>query len=80
MPRSAVSAASANRDFSKLLRGVRDGRSFVITSHGKPVAKIVPVDVLDPVRAAAREVLFKRLKAQPALSIGRWKRDDLYED
>ena len=27
----AVSAAAANRDFSKLLRGVREGRSYVIT-------------------------------------------------
>ena len=77
---SAISAASANREFSKLLRGVRDGRSYVITSHGKPVAKIVPVDSEDAVRLAARRVLFKRLKAQPAVSIGRWTRDELYED
>jgi prevent-host-death family protein len=38
-----VSAADANRKFSKLLRGVRDGQSYVITSHGKAVAKIVPL-------------------------------------
>jgi prevent-host-death family protein len=80
MRRSAVSAASANRDFSKLLRGVRDGRSYVITSHGKPVAKIVPIDAMDPIRAAARGVLFSRLKKQSAVSAGRWTRDDLYED
>ena len=80
MSGSAISAASANRDFSKLLRGVRDGRSFVITSHGKPVAKILPADALDPVREAAREVLFKRLKTQRATSIGRWKRDELYDE
>ncbi|MBV9518068.1 MAG: type II toxin-antitoxin system prevent-host-death family antitoxin, partial [Hyphomicrobiales bacterium] len=31
----AVSAADANRRFSLLLRGVREGHSYVITSHGK---------------------------------------------
>jgi antitoxin (DNA-binding transcriptional repressor) of toxin-antitoxin stability system len=37
----AVTAADANRDFSKLLREVR--RQFRCDySHGKPVAKIVP--------------------------------------
>jgi prevent-host-death family protein len=40
----AVSAADANRKFSKLLRGVREGHSYVVTSHGKAVAKIVPID------------------------------------
>jgi prevent-host-death family protein len=38
-----VSAADANRKFSKLLRAVREGQSYVVTSHGKAVAKIVPV-------------------------------------
>ena len=39
----AVSAADANRRFSELLRTVKKGRSVVVTSHGKPVAKISPV-------------------------------------
>lgn len=77
----AVSAAVANRDFSKLLRRVREGGSYVITSHGKPVAKIVPVDAADPVRAAAKRALLARLRAQPTtVPIGRWTRDELYED
>ena len=77
----AVSAAAANRDFSKLLRGVREGRSYVITSHGKPVAHLGPVDVRDKGRAAGRRVLFERLRSQPALRpVGRWVRDELYED
>ena len=45
-----VSAADANRDFSKLLRDVRNGNSVVITNHGKPIAKIIPF-ASDPVRA-----------------------------
>ena len=30
-----VSATDANRKFSKLLRAVREGQSYVVTSHGK---------------------------------------------
>jgi prevent-host-death family protein len=78
--RKAVSAADANRDFSKLLRQVRDGRSYVITNHGKPVAKIVPISANDHIRAAARGTLFARLESQPATNpIGPWTRDELYE-
>jgi prevent-host-death family protein len=38
----AVSAADANRRFSELMRTVKKGRSVIVTSHGKPVAKITP--------------------------------------
>ncbi|EQD47686.1 prevent-host-death family protein, partial [mine drainage metagenome] len=40
----AVSAADANRRFSQLLHDVRQGRSYIVTSHGRPVAKISPAD------------------------------------
>jgi prevent-host-death family protein len=35
-----ISAADANRRFSRILRNVRDGQTFVVTAHGKPVARI----------------------------------------
>jgi prevent-host-death family protein len=38
----AVSATDANRRFSELLRTVKKCQSVVVTSHGKPVAKITP--------------------------------------
>jgi len=76
----AVSAADANRRFSELLRGVREGRSFVVTSHGKPVAKIVPVGKGGEMAAGARRALLARLRAEPIVEIGRWTRDELYED
>ena len=76
----AVSAADANRNFSKLLRHVRDGRSFVVTSHGRPVAKIVPAQTEGSVGRGARTALLKRLRSEPIVSIGRWSRDELYED
>ena len=76
---NAVSAADANRDFSKLLRAVRGGDSFVITSHGKPVAKIVPFAADDRAVDAARTTLFAHLRAQRAVNIGRWTRDELHD-
>lgn len=76
----AVSAADANRNLSQLLRGVRRGRSYVVTSHGKPVARLVPTSETDDIAAGARAALLTRLRSQRALDIGRWSRDELYED
>jgi prevent-host-death family protein len=75
-----VSAADANRKFSLILRGVRDGHSYVVTSHGRPVARIVPADQHDPVASGARAALLSRLERQPVVDAGRWTRDELYED
>jgi prevent-host-death family protein len=75
-----VSAADANRNFSKLLRHVREGRSFVVTSHGRVVARIVPAESDAGVARGARTALLKRLRAERTVKIGRWTRDELYED
>jgi len=75
-----VSAADANRKFSKLLQNVGEGHSYVVTSHGKAVAKIVPVEKNGEVARGARTALVKRLRAEPVVTIGRWNRDELYED
>jgi len=72
-----VSAADANRNFSQLLREVREGRSYVVTSHGRPVARISPVEEKRTDKAQA--ALLARLEAQPVLRVGRWKRDELYD-
>lgn len=74
-----ISAADANREFSRLLREVREGNSFVVTSHGRPVARIVPVTNDLQAREAARQRLLERLRSQPAMNIGPWTRDELYE-
>jgi prevent-host-death family protein len=73
----AISAAEANRKFSQVLREVRDGSSYVVTSHGKPVARIAPVH--DARSETAKQALLRRLRAQPIRDIGRWDRDELYE-
>lgn len=75
-----VTAADANRKFSQLLQGVRQGRSYVVTSHGHPVARIAPVDEPEKEDIQAREALLARLRQQPVTRIGRWTRDELYED
>jgi prevent-host-death family protein len=75
-----ISAADANRRFSLLLRRVREGRSYVVTSHGKPVARLIPAGKHGGIAASARTALLSRLKRQPVVPIGRWTRDELYED
>jgi prevent-host-death family protein len=77
----SISAAEANRQFSRLLRGVREeGASYIVTSHGKAVARIVPVEGHDEVRARARVDLLARLRKQPVSGARTWTRDALYED
>ena len=76
---STVSAADANRRFSELLRTVKKGGSIIVTSHGKPVAKIIPF-VEGEAFEGARSALFARLRTEPAVKVGRWTRDELYDD
>jgi prevent-host-death family protein len=75
----AISAADANRKFSQLLRDVREGQSYVVTSHGKPVARIGPFKANGAAAASARASLLSRLRAERVVKIGRWKRDELYD-
>jgi prevent-host-death family protein len=75
-----VSAADANRNFSKLLREVREGQSYVVTSHGRAVARIVPAEKNGGATRGARAALLKRLRSERVVKVGRWTRDELYED
>jgi prevent-host-death family protein len=75
-----ISAADANRTFSELLRGVREGRSYVVTSHGKPVARIVPYEGTGLDREGAKRRLLDHLRAQPALNLGKFNREWAYEE
>lgn len=75
----AVSAADANRRFSRILHEVRRGRSYLITFRGTSVARIVPVRH-DQAVAAAWGALLDRLRDQPVTIVGeRWIRDELYD-
>jgi prevent-host-death family protein len=74
-----ISAADANRKFSRLLHDVREGQSYVVTSHGRPVARIAPVEENRTTTSSARSSLLGRLRSERVLKIGRWQRDELYE-
>jgi prevent-host-death family protein len=75
-----MSAAEANRRFSELLRRAREGQTTVITSHGRPVARLVPMTVEDERIAAARRVLFDRLRQTKPVETPRWTRAELYDE
>jgi prevent-host-death family protein len=74
----SVSAAEANRKFSRVLQDVKKGDIYIVTSHSKPVAKIAPIGEGNRFQEKARTVLFDRLRAKPAVEIGSWTRDELY--
>lgn len=75
----AVSAADANRHFSELLRRAAAGETVTITSRGKPVAQIGPVQEDVAAKAAAKDRLMAHLAAQSPTIIGPWTREELYE-
>ena len=75
----AISAADANRKFSRLLRDVREGQSYVVTSHGRPVARIAPVEENRTTTSSARSSLLGRLRSERVVKVSRWQRDELYE-
>jgi len=84
MPRiMTVSAAEANRSFSKLLRATEDGTEVTITSRGKPKAKLVPFTEDEGANRDQLRQAFEALKeswaGQEFKVIGLWTRDDLYD-
>lgn len=75
-----ISAADANRSFSRLLQGVKKGHQYVVTSHGTPVARIIPARSDEARKAGARKALLSRLMQEPAVEVQSWTREELYED
>lgn len=76
----SIAAAEANRSFSRILREVQAGDSFVVTAHGRPVARIVPVAEAEAKRMKAHDELLRHLATRPAVNVPPWSRDELYED
>lgn len=73
----AISASDANQRFSELLREVQEGQTFVVTSRGRPVAKVTPVDDLDR-QGPAIDALLDFVAALPRRRADGWRREDLY--
>jgi prevent-host-death family protein len=80
MGETIVSAAEAKRKFSRLLDGVRQGDSFIVTRHGKPIAKIEPVEVPSRQESAGRKALLDRLRHQRAMDVGSSTRQENYDE
>ncbi len=78
MTTKTISASDAKRQFSQVLRGVGKGSSYVVTGHGRPVARIVPYCAAKGVICAARSSLLARLRLQRVVDVGRWERDELH--
>ena len=77
-----ITATEANRDFSRILGEVASGETYVVTTHGKPVARLAPVtpseeDVAD--RKLRLRAFLDDLAARPPQNLGRVTRDDGYE-
>jgi len=62
-----VSITDARRRFSALLRGVRMGRRYLITSGGRAIARLIPAETDERSREATRAELLARLKGQPVV-------------
>lgn len=75
-----VPATEANRRFSALLRGVRQGKKYIVTSHGRPIAQIGPAAQTSVSAEVARTNLLARLAKQPVITTAAWTRADLYDD
>ncbi|HEY1632320.1 MAG TPA: type II toxin-antitoxin system prevent-host-death family antitoxin [Rhizomicrobium sp.] len=72
----------ANRTDS-IFEDVKSGESFVVTSNGQAVGRIVPtassVEAEKTRKDAAWKALLEHLDQQPALNLGPWSRDEAYE-
>lgn len=73
----AISATEANQRFSEMLREVAHGHSYTVTSRGRPVARVVPIEQEDQQQKV--QELLDYLKRQPIRYAGPWKREDLYD-
>lgn len=80
MKTSTVTATEANRSFSKLLRAVEQGEKVEITSHGRKIAVLAPVEdeaARKERQLAALAKLEKRWAEREFTVVGPWTRDDL---
>lgn len=78
---TTISATEANRHFAELLRRVNAGESFIVTSHGRPIARIDGVSEDFLKKQAAHHRLLERIHGQDGLRpVVAWTRDELYDD
>jgi prevent-host-death family protein len=74
-----VGAFEAKNRLSSLLERAEKGEEIVITKHGRPVAKLVPMKLAFD-RKKAREAVRGLIKARKGLSLGGLKIKDLINE
>lgn len=78
-----VSTTDVEQNLTSIIHDVEEGETFVITSDGREVARLSPVekfDVNSEKAKQARKELFEHLRQVKAIDIGPWTRAELYED
>ena len=80
-----ITAREASHSLGQYLTQTERGKSFAILRHGKPVARLVPVNA--PAALTEKEALARKKKIERALSFrlnrpfeGKFNRMDAYDD
>jgi prevent-host-death family protein len=76
-----VSAADANRHFSKLMRAAMAGETVIVTDRGRPAVRIEAIKPApgDQAPSEAFTAFLDELRGRPALNGPRLTRDDFYD-
>lgn len=77
-----VSAAQANREFSKLMKLAESGERVVVTSRGQPKVQITRIEEADAEKARRREAFDRMtewLNSRPVQNFPKLTRDDFYD-
>ncbi len=78
-----ISLREANQRFSRCIREVEAGAEITVTRRGEPIARIVPIRrerVLTPEQRKIRAEALAIMKEGWPLDIGRFNRDELYDE
>lgn len=73
-----IAAFDAKQKLSELLNRAHGGETIVITRHGVPYAKLVPIDAPTN-RDEAKRHLLERLRQQASLNLPPVPREQLYK-
>lgn len=77
-----ISLRDANQRFSELVRRVEaTGQGYVVLRHGKPVARLLPVDDRpDRLTPEQRAALARLLSVGSPVGVGRFDREEAYAE
>jgi prevent-host-death family protein len=81
MSTATITAREANQQFAKVLREVAQGKEFVVTMRGRPVARITPAgEDGTHVPTPEQEAAWQRIRAfARPLGIKKVDREELHE-